>query len=77
MTIQLESVAKTKWCPFVRMALTAGMAANKTAVMTSDGDGYANIHAETRCMGAGCMAWQIAPTHGGLYGDCGLSTTKG
>lgn len=69
----MEQDAKTKWCPFVRMALVQGMAGNRTANMTPDGEGYANIHAETRCIGSECMAWVRLPVPVAISdGDCGL-----
>jgi hypothetical protein len=67
--------AKSKWCPHVRMALVEGMAANLTADMSPNGKGYANIHAETRCIADECMMWIWfrAPTAERLGdGDCGL-----
>jgi hypothetical protein len=48
--------AKTKWCPFSRVALTAGIAANRTAAMGKGG--YADLTDETRCIAAECMAWR-------------------
>lgn len=70
-----ERDAKAKWCPFVRMALVEGIAANRTGNMNPDGEGYANIHAETRCIAGECMAWVWfrAPSQERLGdGDCGL-----
>jgi len=61
--------ARTKWCPFSRVALSEGMAANRTASMGKGG--YADIEEETRCIANDCMAWQwysMSPPDG----DCGL-----
>ncbi len=51
-----EDEAKTKWCPFVRTGLTAGMAVNRhvaDAPKARDG-----VYDETRCIGSQCMAWR-------------------
>jgi hypothetical protein len=61
--------AKTKWCPFSRVALSEGMAANRTASMGKGG--YADIAEETRCIASDCMAWQWH-TMDPPVGDCGL-----
>lgn len=47
--------AKQLWCPFTRVAIVEGMAANRTA---SIGRGYTDISEETRCLAQGCMAWR-------------------
>lgn len=50
------------WCPEVRVALQAGMAANWTTntapAKNMSGAAYANIYAETRCQATGCMMWR-------------------
>ncbi len=66
--------AKTQWCPFSRVALTAGMNANRTAGMpecgaTSNTINYADITDETRCLGDRCAVW-IRQTDD--VGRCGL-----
>jgi hypothetical protein len=48
--------AKTKWCPFSAVALTSGVAANRTASMGTGG--YADLTDETRCLADGCMFWR-------------------
>jgi hypothetical protein len=50
--------ASKKWCPFSRVALKEGMAANCSGNMHPNGEGYANIYPETRCQHEGCMAWR-------------------
>lgn len=51
-----EDEAKTKWCPFVRTGLTAGMAVNRHV---ADAPGvWEGVYDETRCIGSGCMAWR-------------------
>jgi len=52
-----EADAKTKWCPFTRVALVEGMSANRTAGMGTQG--YADITEETRCLGSGCLMWEF------------------
>jgi hypothetical protein len=73
-----EDDAKTKWCPETRVAITAGMAANRTASMSEDGRGYANIFEETRCLGSGCMLWRwqslTSGPGGQAIGFCSLSS---
>jgi hypothetical protein len=68
-----EADARKKWCPFSRVALTEGMAANRTATMGS-GD-YADIKDETRCLASDCMAWRWGPDRAGGY--CGLAGKPG
>jgi hypothetical protein len=53
-----EATAKTKWCPFKRVALSAGMSANWSGNMAPGSVGYGNIHDETRCIGSECMVWR-------------------
>jgi hypothetical protein len=52
-----EDEAKTKWCPFVRTGLVAGMAVNRHV---ADAPGAIDgVHDETRCIGSGCMMWRV------------------
>ena len=73
--VMTEDRAATKWCPFSRVALVQGMAANRTATMGTGG--YADVQEETRCLGSGCMAWrwdQVVPSSPSLSeGHCGLA----
>lgn len=70
-----EDRAKEKWCPFSRVALDEGMAANRTASMGRGG--YADIAEETRCLASGCMAWRwstiVARAPILSEGHCGLA----
>ena len=64
-----EDEAKTKWCPFVRTGLVAGMAVNRhvaDAPKAVDG-----VYDETRCIGSACMMWR---EYRGA-GWCGLAGT--
>jgi hypothetical protein len=76
-----EEEAKSKWCPFTRVALSEGMSANRTASLGHGG--YADIADETRCLGSGCMMWEWrertalqdegrSPDHG----DCMLKSRR-
>ena len=65
--------AKTKWCPFTRVALTAGMSANRTATMGRGG--YADIEEETRCLGNACAAWHEEYPND-VTGYCGLTQKR-
>jgi hypothetical protein len=71
-----EEEAKLRWCPEARVAMTAGMAANRTAF----GKGYANIFEETRCLGSGCMLWRwqslFRDGNSEATGFCGLSSHR-
>ena len=60
-----EDQAKTKWCPFVRTGLTAGMAVNRHVADYG-------VYDETRCIGSGCMMWRAA----GKTGWCGLASDQ-
>lgn len=59
-----EDEAKTRWCPFVRVGLTAGMAVNQHP--------EASVMEDTCCRASQCMAWRVK---GGLLSDgyCGLA----
>lgn len=65
-----ENEAKTKWCPFVRIAVLDG--ANRGSVSDHD-------MPLAKCIGAACMAWRWAVTprqaaHGAPAGGyCGLA----
>lgn len=67
-----EETAKEKWCPMTRVPLTEGMSANTSISTRNDGDGYANLWAETRCQGTGCMMWRWTD-HKRVDGHCGLA----
>lgn len=75
MSTLTEQEAATKWCPFRRVALSAGLAANWTGNMNPDGKGHGNIYPDTRCLGAGCMAWRSEPVlnYDPGRGRCGLA----
>jgi hypothetical protein len=63
-----EDQAKTRWCPFVRTGLTAGMSVNRHV---ADAPGAMDgVHDETRCIGSGCMMWV---EHRKGEGVCGLA----
>lgn len=66
--------AKTKWCPFSRVALTSGTSANRTASMGTGG--FADLVDETRCLAEGCMAWRWRRSAGPADGDCGLAPRR-
>lgn len=81
--IVTEEDAKTKWCPFTRVALVTSP--NRTASMGTGG--YADITKETRCLASGCMMWRwivppydnlrtLPPTHVPGTGYCGLSRER-
>ncbi len=57
-----ELEAKKRWCPFSRVALQMGMAANrsgaKRAGLDPDNKEYGNVYEETRCLGSACMVWE-------------------
>lgn len=70
--------AKKLWCPFSRVALSEGMAANRTASMGRGG--YADIHDETRCLADGCAVWRwndgphpVSELGKPKHGYCGLA----
>lgn len=60
MTLLSEKEAGTKWCPFSRVALHAGTGGATANRHVSDGTTHGErvIEEETRCLGAGCMAWR-------------------
>jgi hypothetical protein len=66
-----EDQAKTKWCPFVRTGLAAGMAVNRH--IADKPGGIDGVHDETRCRGSDCMMWRQA----GKKGWCGLAYGEG
>lgn len=57
-----EAEAKTKWCPFARVALHAGNGGATANRHPSDGSTSTisppAIEEETRCIGSACMAWR-------------------
>ena len=65
-----KNEAKTKWCPFGRLADTANRIAGYNR--------YQNIanHAQSRCIASECMAWREDEYRGGAgegKGYCGLA----
>jgi hypothetical protein len=58
------------------MALVEGMSANRTANMNPNGEGYANVHDETRCIADGCMLWRRKAASD-ASGFCGLADAEG
>lgn len=58
-----ESEAKTKWCPFARIAHVSGATANSRAHNDPD--------LSQDCIGSACMAWRWNHERGGGY--CGLA----
>ncbi len=84
MAVLTEDEAKKRWCPYTRVALSEGMAANRSGAkdcgLDPSGVGYANIYEETRCLGSGCMMWEWekqlhrSPAPRGF---CGLTTMMG
>jgi hypothetical protein len=76
-----ETEAKKRWCPFSRVALSMGMAANRSGAKSAGLDphdrNFANVFNETRCLGSGCMVWEplgLDASATERRGRCGLST---
>jgi len=66
-----ESEARTKWCPFVRTGLTAGMSVNRhiaDAPGATDG-----VYDETRCLASDCACWRAYGLRRENGGYCGLA----
>lgn len=59
-----ETEAKSKWCPFGRIAHVNGATANSRAHHDPD--------LAQDCIGSGCMAWRWSE-HGDEHGYCGLA----
>lgn len=65
-----EAEARTKWCPMVRMGLTAGMAVNRHV---ADAPGAQDgVYDDTRCVASDCMMWRVRRGNG----RCGLAGTN-
>lgn len=82
--ILTEVEAKRRWCPHTRVALSQGMAANRTGAKESglhpNCSGYANVYAETRCLGSDCMMWDwldLDRLASDRRGRCGLISSMG
>lgn len=68
MNLMTEEEARARWCPFARVPLYAAQpvqeesptAANRAPPGANDAT-RAGVERETRCLGAGCMAWRWAP----------------
>jgi len=62
MSVLTEHDARTKWCPFARVALHAGDGGASANRHPSDGSTSPSfrpvIEEETRCIGSRCMAWR-------------------
>jgi hypothetical protein len=56
----LEETAKTKWCPFSRVAFRDGGSANRHSMDHYPNQPGQGIVEETRCLGSGCMVWRVA-----------------
>lgn len=54
-----EADAKTKWCPFVRVAFQNG----SLLLLTNRGEGYLpseDTDKAAKCIAANCMAWRFS-----------------
>ena len=51
-----EDEAKTKWCPFTRVA-NGGVATNRDFDNGGDLDAWPQFKLATACVGSACMAW--------------------
>jgi len=69
-----EKIARTKWCPFVRTGLIAGMAVNRH--VADNPDTIEGVYEETRCIASDCMMWRWTdfPSQANIgFGYCGLA----
>lgn len=65
----LESVARTKWCPFARQSTDGRSAANRWGSASN----VQTTHAV--CLGSVCMMWlEIPVPESPPHGDCSLKT---
>lgn len=58
----VETIAKEKWCPFVRLSINTG-SFNRHCIPEESGG--------NRCIGSECMCWKWTDTDL-KYGTCGL-----
>lgn len=49
-----EREALRKWCPFTRVAMSAGAASNRAGSASA----FADMTDETRCLASGCALWR-------------------
>lgn len=81
-----EEEAKTKWCPFARVHVPAGMINRVSralkriaAKMRAEGHDLRDAEfieeqeADTRCLGSECMAWRAPNEASRTGGYCGLA----
>jgi len=71
-----EKVARTKWCPFVRID-------NNNRVFNTNTDGFENTNRMYHCIASSCMSWRefhLTHVKGGVgdgptdvHGYCGLA----
>jgi hypothetical protein len=72
-----ETVARTKWCPFIRLD-------NSNRLFNTNTDGFENTNRMYHCIGSSCMSWRefhLSHIKGGLetgekqepHGYCGLA----
>lgn len=66
-----EEVAKTKWCPFVRLSSGVGHVSWNRRTNPSWKEEEPEVHPEAMCIGSRCMMWEW--TWAGEMGKCGLS----
>ncbi len=66
----LESEAKTKWCPFVRVLVTPQDASWQGNMLTNRGDVPAD-NTNTLCIGSQCALW-VETDSEYHHGHCGM-----